>query len=200
MLYYFSYKRFDIYLLMFLTSILPVITLELLIDMIIFFRESAFVASLTIIQCLLLSYLIYNNYQLLKINIQHNSEIYESVVKNLWVISYFTYGGLCTLGSIDGSMGSKFFLAKVIGTILGKLTVFCITYYFAVKRKSSIAIWVNLFFFHKTWVDIQSPMVSPLSKISYLGFFIYFFISSYRLHKSNKMFVLKSKVSGSTVI
>ncbi len=189
-LYVFSYRRFDIYLLMFFFSTLPLVTFEILIRLIIVFRpdsDSSLEGYFFIIQICLLGYFIYNSYKLLKVNIQNNFSGYKSVVKNLWIMSLIVCYGLSFLHHVHSPVdGFKVPLAKAMGILFANVLIVYLWYYFAIRRKGTIALLVILFFFPRSFFD-GGGINSIHNKILWLGFFIYFCISTYRLYKVNRV-------------
>jgi len=188
--YFFSYKRFDVYILMFFTSIFPLVLLYKAMDFIVVSHssESPSIARFIFLVVLTLySIFIYYCYQMLKINIQYNVDIYKIATERLWMFSFFAYRGLHTLRSIhDYNLGFKHSAAETCAIITVEIIIFSICYYFVVKRKGTWALWVILLFMPHPWFGKEAASLSIFSRIFWLGFFIYYCISSYRLHKVNK--------------
>ena len=188
-LHYYFYRKASIYWFMFFTSIALSlgITHGVLMELLAILRMKSFIGLfLWWVHVGLFSYFIYNCFQLLKINIQNNLTAYNSVVRSLWVVSLLVCYSFSLLQDVYRlPHGLNESLPEVLGMFVGTSLIVCLWYYLAIQRKGTVALWVILFFFPKSfipWGDISSI----LNRLSWFGFFIYFCISTYRLYKVNR--------------
>ena len=148
------------------------------------------------IQTALLIVLIGMSFRLLKAISDKDRNIYVTGVSYLWILALVIYNGLFLLQQIkDHLAGVSIVTAEsvveIAAMITAKAILFCVSYYFVIKRKSIIILLLILFIVPMPFLN-NALLLS--TKIAWLGFYIYLCISTYRLYTVNRQAESKSVV------